>query len=140
MKDMHLDEQAVGGRFEFGKNWKRFLAVVNDQRIRLAENSLCEMLGVEELGGNTFLDVGSGSGLFSVAARRMGAVVHSFEYDPLSVACAMQLKQRYCPQDDGWTIQQGSILDSSWTRSLGAFDVVYSWGVLHHTGAMWRGL
>ncbi len=37
-------------------------------------------------------------------------------------------------------IEQGSILDEGYVASLGSFDVVYSWGVLHHTGAMWRAL
>ncbi len=35
---------------------------------------------------------------------------------------------------------RGSVLDDAFMASLGTFDVVYSWGVLHHTGAMWRAL
>jgi len=90
--------------------------------------------------GKTFLDAGSGSGLFSLAARRLGATVHSFDYDPQSVACTAELRRRYFPDDPGWSVEQGSVLDSEYLSSLGTFNVVYSWGVLHHTGAMWKAL
>jgi 2-polyprenyl-6-hydroxyphenyl methylase/3-demethylubiquinone-9 3-methyltransferase len=66
--------------------------------------------------------------------------VHSFDYDPQSVACALELRARYFPQDPGWTIEQGSVLDDAYLARLGSFDVVYSWGVLHHTGVMWQAL
>lgn len=136
----HQNEIAEGKRFEFGKNWSRFLTCLNEERIAAAEASLKEMLGVEGLAGKRFLDVGCGSGLFSLAARRLGAEVHSFDYDPQSAACAAELKRRYFPQDVLWTIEEGSVLDSSYMASLGQFDVVYSWGVLHHTGQMWKAL
>lgn len=123
-------------RFEFGKNWTRFLESLSDIRIREAETSLREMLGVKSLHDKSFLDIGSGSGLFSLAARRLGARVHSFDYDRHSVACADELKRRYFPNDSHWTIAQGSVLDDEYMLSLGQFDIVYSWGVLHHTGAM----
>jgi glycosyltransferase involved in cell wall biosynthesis/2-polyprenyl-3-methyl-5-hydroxy-6-metoxy-1,4-benzoquinol methylase len=123
-------------RFEFGKNWSRFLESVDDVRIREAEQSLKDMLGVKTLQDKSFLDIGSGSGLFSLAARGLGARVHSFDYDPQSVACAAELKRRYFPNDGKWTITEGSVLDEEHMLSLGRFDVVYSWGVLHHTGAM----
>jgi 2-polyprenyl-6-hydroxyphenyl methylase/3-demethylubiquinone-9 3-methyltransferase len=98
------------------------------------------MLGVRDLSGKTFVDAGSGSGLFSLAARRLGARVHSFDYDPHSVACTMELKRRYFDGDEHWIIEEGSVLDQRFLAGLGQFDVVYSWGVLHHTGAMWTAL
>ena len=136
----HAAEVARGERFEFGANWRRFLAVLNDDRIRQAEDGLAGMLGRRDLRGLSFLDVGSGSGLSSLAARRLGATVHSFDYDPQSVACTEELRRRYCPDDPSWTVERGSALDSTFVSGLGIFDIVYSWGVLHHTGDMWRAL
>jgi SAM-dependent methyltransferase len=137
----HADEVARGQRFEFGENWRRFLDVLDDERVAEAERSLREMLGVETLAGRSFLDIGSGSGLFSLAARRLGAErVHSFDFDPQSVACTRELRRRFFDDDPRWTIEQGSALDADFVASLGSWDIVYSWGVLHHTGSMWRAL
>ena len=136
----HATEVARGERFKFGENWSRFLSVLNEDRIFEAEKSLKEMLEVDDLTGKSFLDIGSGSGLFSLAARRMGARVYSFDYDPQSVASTRELRRRYFPEDADWSIEEGSVLDEGYVRSLGMFDVVYSWGVLHHTGDMWRAL
>ena len=136
----HAAEVKSGKRFRFGSNWRRFLRVLNEARIREAEESLKNFLEVENLSGKTFLDIGSGSGLFSLAARKLGAEVTSFDYDPQSVACTSELRRRYFKDDPRWKIVSGSVLDRQFLTSLGTFDVVYSWGVLHHTGAMWQAL
>jgi 2-polyprenyl-3-methyl-5-hydroxy-6-metoxy-1,4-benzoquinol methylase len=127
-------------RFEFGKNWTQFLKVLDETRIVEAEKSLKKMLEMEDLKNKRFLDVGSGSGLFSLAARRLGAEVHSFDYDPLSVACTEELKRRYFPGDLNWSVERGDVLDRHYLGALGEYDIVYSWGVLHHTGSMRRAL
>lgn len=124
-------------RFEFGKNWVTFLSKLTDQRIRIAEDSLCEMLDIGELSGKRFLDIGCGSGLSSLAAKNKGAKVTSFDYDESSVWCTTELKRKYYPDSDAWDVCQGSALDRDFLSSLGKHDIVYSWGVLHHTGRMW---
>jgi 2-polyprenyl-3-methyl-5-hydroxy-6-metoxy-1,4-benzoquinol methylase len=126
--------------YGFGKNWRGFLAVLDDERIQVAEQSLREALECDDLTGKTFLDMGSGSGLFSLAARRLGATVRSADVDADSVACTAELKRRYFPNDPAWVVEHGSALDDKYVASLGRFDVVYSWGVLHHTGDMWRAI
>lgn len=143
-----MDERTVqwneeidrGARFEFGANWAAFLKRLTPERIEAAEQALCAMLGLERLDGRTFLDIGSGSGLSSLVARRLGAKVTSFDYDPQSVACTAELKRQYFDDDPNWTVLSGSALDEDFLGRLGKFDVVYSWGVLHHTGDLWKAL
>ena len=125
-------------RFAFGKNWQQFLSVLNDDRIALAEKSVRKLLKANDLSGMRLLDIGSGSGLFSLAARRLGANVTSFDYDSDSVECTAELRRRYFDGDNNWSVKQGSVLDTEFLSTLGGFDVVYSWGVLHHTGDMYQ--
>ncbi|MCO5998398.1 class I SAM-dependent methyltransferase [Actinoallomurus rhizosphaericola] len=123
-------------RFAFGRNWRSFATLVDDGRIEAAGASLAGALGRADLTGCAFLDVGCGSGLFSLAAHRLGARVRSFDVDPDSVVAAAALRDRFAPGSD-WPIEEGSILDERFTGRLGTYDVVYAWGVLHHTGDLW---
>lgn len=127
-------------KFKLGDNWREYLCLVDEKRIREAENSLVRMLGPNSLEGQTFFDVGSGSGLFSLAARRLGAQVHSFDADEQSVECTGELKRMYFPDDKVWVIEKGSVCDEEYVRKVGKHQIVYSWGVLHHTGNMWAAI
>ncbi len=127
-------------RFGFGENWQRFVGDLTDEQIAEAQESLQKLLNQTNLSGLTFLDIGSGSGLSSLVARKLGARVRAFDFDADSLAATQSLIDKYYPCDNGWSVEQGSILDDAFTKKLGEFDIVYSWGVLHHTGAMWTAL
>jgi 2-polyprenyl-6-hydroxyphenyl methylase/3-demethylubiquinone-9 3-methyltransferase len=132
-----MEPQVYERRFKFGQNWLEFAAHLDPRQITEAKQSLSRLLRRDELEGLSFLDIGCGSGLFSLAAREMGTRVRSFDFDPDSVSCTRALRDRYYPDDPHWSVERGSILDAGYTGRLGRFDIVYSWGVLHHTGAMW---
>ncbi len=129
-----------GERFQFGENWKEFLNNCREPQINYAELTLKDLLEADTLEGKTFLDIGSGSGIHSLAACRLGAKVYSFDYDPSSVWCTTQLRNRFFPDDLNWKIEQGSVLDKTYLECLGCFDIVYAWGVLHHTGDLWKAI
>jgi len=127
----------------FGKNWKQFLEEnYSDERLLEAEMSLKSLFGEEGLAGKMFLDIGCGSGLFSLAAWRLGAAkITSIDVDRDSVECCRQLASQVDKKDTReWNIVQGSILDQALISGLAKCDVVYSWGVLHHTGNMWKAI
>jgi len=125
-------------RFGFGKNWAEFVdAHLSDERIDQAQKHLLRFLRLDNLIGQTFLDIGCGSGLHSLAALRAGAErIVSFDYDPDSVATTNHVRA-LAGEPAHWRVMQGSVLDPAFIHNLEPADIVYSWGVLHHTGDLW---
>jgi|GEM_PF-121131 len=127
--------------FDFGSNWQAFSARRLDAgRLTAAVHSLQALLGKETLGGLSFLDVGCGTGLFSIAAHQLGAVkVVGIDLNPSCISVSEQNRDRLAPKAPV-LFQLGSALNREDLHSLGRFDIVYAWGSLHHTGAMWAAI
>ena len=125
--------------FEFGANWKDYLQHIDDAAIARAESGLLKLLPKEEIRGARLLDLGCGSGLHSLSALRLGvAELVATDIDADSVEATRATLQRFAPGANA-TIRQLSVFEAT-PEQLGTFDIVYSWGVLHHTGAMWRAI
>lgn len=135
MNGVTRDDSAL--TFRFGENWQSFVATVDGGRIAAAEAGLLRLLPREALRGARFLDIGCGSGLSALAALRLGAAsVDAIDADAASVAAARALLERFAA-GGAWIVEPASVFDLTPERR-GTYDIVYSWGVLHHTGDLWR--
>ena len=122
-------------RFSFGRNWKNYSSLIDEARLGVAMEALSSRLG--DLQGKSFLDIGCGSGLHSLAAFRLGASrIFAFDFDRDAVECT----KRVVGDHPNFHVERGDVLDAAYVESLGKFDVVYCWGVLHHTGSMWQAI
>ncbi len=128
-------------RYEFGKNWQSFnISFLSQERINIVKESILSFLHLDGLDEKIFLDIGCGSGIQSLAAYNAGAKrIFSFDYDAKSVEATKSLWKK-SGRPKNWTVCQGSVLDEKFMNSIGKFDIVYSWGVLHHTGDLWNAL
>src|SRR5262245_24791572 len=113
-----VSQEAQEARFGFGDNWSKYFRLVDETAVQRAVESLKRMLEVDSLEGKSFIDIGSGSGLFSLAARKLGANVLSFDYDPMSVATTKRMRDAHHPNDQDWRIEQGSVLDTQYLATL----------------------
>lgn len=119
--------------FEFGKNWDDYSRLIDEDAIAEAERGILNLIPAEAIKGSTWLDIGSGSGLHSLAAARLGArEITALDIDKDSVATTRKVLAAHGVKA---TVMDRSVFGID---DLGLFDIVYSWGVLHHTGAMWR--
>jgi len=127
--------------FSFGRNWQEFLDhYLTPEREKTAVESIQKFLEKDDLRGLTFLDIGCGSGLFSLAAFRLGAQrIASFDVDPFSVRCCERLRER-AGNPPHWEVANGSVLDEAFMARVAPADIVYAWGSLHHTGKMWQAI
>ncbi|HVO33860.1 MAG TPA: class I SAM-dependent methyltransferase [Elusimicrobiota bacterium] len=127
-------------RFKFGRNWKEYLDSVGEQDIQAASQDLSKFLGKGSLRGLSFLDIGCGSGIHSLAARRLGASqIVSLDYDAMAVDCVRSLIERD-GHPESWRAFRWDVLSTAPFPEPAAFDIVYAWGVLHHTGHMWAAI
>lgn len=119
--------------FEFGKNWNDYSKLIDEAAIAEAARAITNLVPAEMIRGATWLDIGSGSGLHSLAAARLGAsAVTALDIDEDSVETTRKVLKAH---GVAATVMKRSVFAID---DLGQFDIVYSWGVLHHTGAMWR--
>ena len=137
VKSSEADLTSVAEHYEFGKNWADFAARLSESSIAEAEKGMVKLLHADELVGRTFLDIGCGSGLHSLAALRLGVrSVMATDIDPDSVETTRTVLSRYAGSSN-WSVRVQSVFD---LRPDQTYDVVYSWGVLHHTGDMHRAI
>ena len=141
VKDINniINDKREDNNFSFGKNWLHFIQNnINDSVIESSRIDIIKWFDVKD---KSIIDIGCGSGLSSLIFNNEKAkYIYSFDYDINSVDSTLLLKNKQKIINNDWVIKQGNILDTDYIKSLGKFDIVYSWGVLHHTGDLWKAI
>jgi SAM-dependent methyltransferase len=128
----------VSTHFAFGENWSDYATTIDEPRIASAVENLQRMLDRRDLKGVSFCDVGCGSGIHSLAALRLGAgPLLALDIDPKSVETCQKVLAKFAPASPA-SVKVGSAFQID--QVADKFDIVYSWGVLHHTGDMWTAI
>ena len=131
-KDRDLKEH-----FSFGQNWSDYSKIVEEHHVISAEEDLVRLMDNGDFTNRKWCDLGCGSGVHAVAAARLGAFVTAVDIDPQSVTTTKRLAKKFGVEERIVSINY-SVFDLPFDRE--SFDVVYSWGVLHHTGDMWSAI
>ncbi|PHQ81346.1 MAG: SAM-dependent methyltransferase [Coxiella sp. (in: Bacteria)] len=133
------DLEQLDSHFKFGENWSDFSQGITKKHIQEARQSFITLVGTDDLSQQRFLDIGCGSGLFSLAASSLNAEhVLSTDIDPNSVKTTQHVLEQFATHKN-YACQQISVFDLD-PKTQGTFDIVYSWGVLHHTGSMYKAI
>jgi SAM-dependent methyltransferase len=133
-------------QFDFGQNWLDFArAALTAERVAHAESEFAALLDGVPLGNARFVDIGFGQGLSLLLAARSGARAVGCDINP-KCREALETSAAFFPdvQLAAIPLVVGSILDDAVVAALraaapgaeGSYDVVHSWGCLHHTGDM----
>lgn len=124
-------------RFAFGKNWQSYSQkALTPERIEHARQAFRDLLVGIDLQGRRFLDIGFGQGLSLLTAVEMGAEATGIDIDKDNLQ-SLRLTREAMGCSGMPEIQVQSILDDEFVQAnRGRYDVVHSWGVLHHTGNM----
>jgi 2-polyprenyl-3-methyl-5-hydroxy-6-metoxy-1,4-benzoquinol methylase len=134
-------------QFDFGKNWEDFSRnALDPEKVRQAQVDFQKLLSEIPLEGRSFLDIGFGQGLSLLSAASAGARCLGIDINPRCLQVLDQNRKTFFPDIGGERIAclQGSILDPESIHKLQShsfskderFEIVHSWGVLHHSGAM----
>lgn len=102
--------------------------------LRRCRELVCQYTGFEEtwFRGKSVLDAGSGNGRWAATFCELGAKVTAFDISEHGVAETRRECERH-----GATVFRHSVLEP--VPCEGTFDLVWSYGVLHHTGDTYRG-
>lgn len=134
------DLTKIERHFSFGENWKSFLSAISEDNLREAKYGLSRLILPNQIVGKTFLDIGCGSGIHMLSALELGASrATGIDIDCLSVEAAKVLLETMV-EHKHWRVMESSIFDFTDKNQRMNYDVVYSWGVLHHTGAIWEAI
>lgn len=134
---MSNDLKKVDSHFAFGKNWASYSKLIDSPQIERAKQGLLRLVPADEFKRRSFLDIGCGSGLHALAAAKLGAsriVGVDIDRDSVNTAETLLMEQNL---DVPWQTKNISVFDLD-PNDQGTFDIVYSWGVLHHTGSLWE--
>jgi SAM-dependent methyltransferase len=122
-------------KFDFGSNWNSFFKKVNEQNIQKSIDSILELCPKEIVAGKSVIDIGCGSGINSIAFERIGArTVSAVDVDKGCLDTTNEMILRFTNAQK-FQVFHCDILETEKLPNS-KFDLVYSWGVLHHTGNM----
>lgn len=127
---LHWEREICGTRYGFANSRKKYFKEIENTRYRL-EPYLLSFANFREAKGKKLLEIGVGAGTDFCQWVKNGAIASGIDLTSSAIELTKERLEISNIKNSSYELRTADVENLPFTNN--EFDIIYSWGVLHHT-------